>query len=1364
MQWMNLPSQRAVSGAPAATARLYLARQAGEVLGQPIDSPDYRLAIAADTGHSSRLPSTKPLDRRWDRSRGIVFANVRPAHNRTVLTKSFSTSQVRKRSRELETVSRPRPLPSIQEKPVSGSVYDNPHQTPTFRPPSQTQQSERLRKENEILQKRSMEAEQEVKAAVREQQALKAKFEVLEQNLRMDLKAYQQKQTEHKTEVANVRKEANSAAQQQTDALISRLRNEYAAQVANTENQEQHNKQLQQQLEHSREAHERALASQRQADQRQHNDEIQTLTKQRKIRESERQSYYRYRKVWTDLDDDVRALYNPVMTIRERVFAAAARYTEALPSYSSRMDRINPLLTRTNAKLFAQLDESLKDFAERSRASQTALETNRSELRDVWDGLQVVSHYSRELTRFHRLEHQTEYSATDMAYYTANERPLRGDRDQLDAEIDELDSRDISNMTLTAQSQHRMDVSTLKQRRSFIAKLINYHFEVREEGRLRALLSGSITEKVIFGNTRAIEDEIRSADSARRARDAVGRDSRDSDDRSVGARIEEKKMRTEHVEDLSLTREKLRDMRNMTRKRVWLQIHLGQIPSGLEEELDSLIRERLGAQGKIVRDALADLTGVRSSSSFARSCSVPATSSFARAEPSPIVPAERRGGRVRGPSVAARVKPAIKPATGPAIEPLTPRSPSANRLFEVEAQLREVNSRITLLGPGKDLGLAIEQKKTLGREATILNLHKLEQRRKELLAANPVDQTALATLDANIRARKENLAGRSNNLQRGTRPVRRVRRLDLPALQPKAFLENEMANAASLSTMKFRPTASLQAQHGLHELQGMSMDAVAELYAAQHRAQDISCGIATVQHDQSGDGAKTSPQSPQDSRAPITDGSTAINAVTATDISSISFTPSDIHRIAALSIADSPTLPAMPSTYRIPTADYRDAVKASPNTNAAYWSYHLYKNAAGHGPTVHYCTKLDQAERVLQDHFRHQPVLGFDIEWEMRASKTSSAKQNVSLIQIACEDRICLIHVANFSGTQPDELVPGTLREILESDQVVKAGVNIGGDARRMREYLNVDMRGQFELSYLFKVVMFSRKDINRSLKGASLAAQVQSALLLPLNKGEVRVSSWSKKLSKEQADYSASDAYAGFQLFHALEAKRLKMDPTPPRPAFRELEEPLVLGDGTILRPQPYKPRAAAAEGKAEELDDDAEEEFFDALETQAPPNTTADARAGASVSNEAVQYPNLPTLDTSAEAVAPSTSGEINTTSFSLPLRPAPAITPEMDAANNWIVIHKSRQRSVQAKDPSLRTYFFWHMQGNTVAQTAALARDPPLAHTTVASYILEAIRWEDLPFEAQRVKIVLEILPRSVWSRYWKIVEKVEAETST
>ncbi|EMC91384.1 hypothetical protein BAUCODRAFT_80005, partial [Baudoinia panamericana UAMH 10762] len=213
----------------------------------------------------------------------------------------------------------------------------------------------------------------------------------------------------------------------------------------------------------------------------------------------------------------------------------------------------------------------------------------------------------------------------------------------------------------------------------------------------------------------------------------------------------------------------------------------------------------------------------------------------------------------------------------------------------------------------------------------------------------------------------------------------------------------------------------------------------------------------------------------------------------------------------------------------------------------------MYRNPDGNAPTVHYCKTLIKAEEQLK-HFLGQPVLGFDIEWEPMVKKTAPAKQNVSLIQLAIEDRIILIHVALFAGNGPQQLMPTSLRMILESDSVMKVGVNIQGDARRIHEYLGVQMRAQFELSHLYKVVTFTdRKAINKTLKGASLQAQVKNILLLPLKKDDVRVSSWSRALSKEQSDYSASDAYAGFRLFHALEAKRKAMEPTPPRPAFYE-------------------------------------------------------------------------------------------------------------------------------------------------------------------------------------------------------------------
>lgn len=66
-------------------------------------------------------------------------------------------------------------------------------------------------------------------------------------------------------------------------------------------------------------------------------------------------------------------------------------------------------------------------------------------------------------------------------------------------------------------------------------------------------------------------------------------------------------------------------------------------------------------------------------------------------------------------------------------------------------------------------------------------------------------------------------------------------------------------------------------------------------------------------------------------------------------------------------------------------------------------------------------------------------------------------------------------------------------------------------------------------------------------------AQQVEFHLGLPLGKGPVRTSNWSKPLNQDQRTYAADDAYAGFMLYHRMNAKRMAMDPTPPLPLFAE-------------------------------------------------------------------------------------------------------------------------------------------------------------------------------------------------------------------
>jgi len=167
---------------------------------------------------------------------------------------------------------------------------------------------------------------------------------------------------------------------------------------------------------------------------------------------------------------------------------------------------------------------------------------------------------------------------------------------------------------------------------------------------------------------------------------------------------------------------------------------------------------------------------------------------------------------------------------------------------------------------------------------------------------------------------------------------------------------------------------------------------------------------------------------------------------------------------------------------------------------------------------VHYCKTKEASERVARL-FLDEEVLGFDIEWKANAAAIEGIAKNVSLIQIASERRVALFHVALFSIIDSmDEFAIPTLKKIMESRGITKVGVAVKGDCTRLRKFLNIQSRGIFELSHLYKLVKFSLGDVKKINKTlVSLAQQVQEHLQLPLWKGEVRSSDWSKDLDYQQ-------------------------------------------------------------------------------------------------------------------------------------------------------------------------------------------------------------------------------------------------------
>lgn len=209
-------------------------------------------------------------------------------------------------------------------------------------------------------------------------------------------------------------------------------------------------------------------------------------------------------------------------------------------------------------------------------------------------------------------------------------------------------------------------------------------------------------------------------------------------------------------------------------------------------------------------------------------------------------------------------------------------------------------------------------------------------------------------------------------------------------------------------------------------------------------------------------------------------------------------------------------------SFNISTDLFHAARAGTPGTPNSFWSHTMYQRITSAGTVervkVHYCTSKHTMEHVCKRHFLGEPVLGLDLEWLPYASRSSGARENVSLIQVASPGRIGLFHVAMFA--KGDDLVTPTFRSIMGDPAVSKVGVHVQGDCTRLSKYLDVKTRGVFELSHLYKLVKFAAAGTPRLINKVpvALSTQVEELLRLPLYKGDsVRSSNWMRPLNARQ-------------------------------------------------------------------------------------------------------------------------------------------------------------------------------------------------------------------------------------------------------
>lgn len=479
-----------------------------------------------------------------------------------------------------------------------------------------------------------------------------------------------------------------------------------------------------------------------------------------------------------------------------------------------------------------------------------------------------------------------------------------------------------------------------------------------------------------------------------------------------------------------------------------------------------------------------------------------------------------------------------------------------------------------------------------------------------------------------------------------------------------------------------------------------------------------------------------------------------------------------------------------PLDFQIPADAMREAMLASPGTPASFWSHKLYRGPGDEKVTVHYCRSKETGETVAKL-FLDKPVLGFDIEWKPRANAAAGLKSNVSLIQLACEDRVGLFHIALHKGETPEEVLPPTLRAIMASPDVVKTGVAILSDFSRVAKYLDTQARGVVELSHWHRLITYAEHDpkmVNKRL--VSLAIQVETHLQLPLSKGDVRTSDWSKQLNHEQCSYAAADAYASYRLYEALEEKRMAMKPRPPRPQFAELKMPIKLTNRVVVESSSDEDLADVVDksGEVEDLnlssggrslamDENITDEELLAIESAAQEDVTSDI----------VRYPELPPFDDYTESPSAQLVGRVRlanawattptkvTAIRKLRKQKSTSILPSTEhssllaAATTWADSQtKPTSSSAQPHHREgrkggttlLKCYYLWHHEGLNVDEVAKIVRNPALKKGTVATSIADAVGYGGCEMgNLRRLREVLDLVPMQAWGRFRKLRREVE-----
>ena len=211
--------------------------------------------------------------------------------------------------------------------------------------------------------------------------------------------------------------------------------------------------------------------------------------------------------------------------------------------------------------------------------------------------------------------------------------------------------------------------------------------------------------------------------------------------------------------------------------------------------------------------------------------------------------------------------------------------------------------------------------------------------------------------------------------------------------------------------------------------------------------------------------------------------------------------------------------------------------------------------------------------------------------------------------------------------------------------------------------------------------------------------------------------------------------------LFHQMEAKRLELDPVPPRDSW-----------ASCCVVENVRSRVDAVTMIVDEESDSTEVSFqsFETSDSEMDEVSISDGQSEASRSEMEDMTDTLDELSIEGETSGVRPDGSRNDATVApeaaVQKGPKSVVPPSQayDQAQTWAAEYRLEHLGTHSTFANLRAYHLWHHQQLEPSEIIHVLRDPPLKKLTVVGYVCEAVYCGNLPADPHQLLQLCSIGP--------------------